>query len=77
VTVAGGEEAAEVTLESVELEIRSSYVYDEGGKVLSFKKRYPYDHYPGMFDLSSVNWELNRMKGYLESSLLRGGKHAR
>ncbi|RNC72231.1 MAG: hypothetical protein ED859_02530 [Desulfuromonadales bacterium] len=74
VTVEGGDEGAAVVLESVALEIRSSYVYDEGGKVLSFKKRYPYEHYPGMFDLSSVNWELDRMKGYLESSLRGGGR---
>lgn len=77
VTVGGGEEGADVVLESVELEIRSSYVYEEGGKVLSFRKRYPYEHYPSMFDLSSVNVELRRMEGYLESSLAAGGKNGR
>jgi len=77
VTVGGGEEGAEVVLESEGLEVRSSYVYEEGGKVLSFKKRYPYEHYPSMFDLSSVNMELRRMQGYLEQSLGRRERHGR
>ena len=77
VTVGGGEEGAAVELESVELEIRSSYVYEEGGKVLSFKKRYPYDHYPSMFDLSLVNRELARMRGYLEKGLSEGEKRGK
>lgn len=77
VTVGGGEEGSAVELESVDLEIRSSYVYDEGGKVLSFKKRYPYEQYPSMFDLSSVNWELGRMRGYLEGTLAGGRKNGK
>ncbi len=76
VTVGGGEEGAAVELESVDLEIRSSYVYEEGGKVLTFKKRYPYEHYPSMFDLSSVNLELARMRRYLES-VLAGGNNGK
>lgn len=74
VTVREVAEGSEVLLESVDLEIRSSYVYDEGGKVLAFKKRYPYEHYPGMFDLSFVNRELERVKAELETSLRNGVK---
>ena len=73
VTIMDLGEGCEVTVASTDLEIRSSYVYSEGGKVTAFKKRYPYDHYPGMFDLSSVDVELARMKRYLQSSLLREG----
>jgi len=77
VKVGGGEGGADVELESVDLEIRSSYVYEEDGKVLSFKKRYPYDHYPSMFDLSSVHNELGRVRVYLETALENGGTHGK
>ena len=77
VTVDGGEEGAAVELESRDLEIRSSYVYEEGGKVLSFMKRYPYDHYPSMFDLSTVKVEMGRMKRYMEKTLGEGGMNGR
>lgn len=66
------EGGSEVTVESVDLEIRSSYAYDEGGKVNYFKKRYPYEHYPGMFDLDVVNRELNSVGRELETALRAG-----
>lgn len=72
VTVNGGEEGAEVLVESTGLEIRSSYVYEEGGAVRSFVKRYPYEHYPGMFDLKAVDHELARVRGMLEAALRQG-----
>ncbi|WP_298270609.1 hypothetical protein [Geobacter sp.] len=72
VTVREAAGGSEVAVESVDLEIRSSYAYDEGGKVNYFMKRYPYEHYPGMFDLDVVNRELNGVKRELETALRAG-----
>lgn len=72
ITVNGGEEGAEILMESTGLEIRSSYVYEEGGAVRSFAKRYPYEQYPGMFDLKAVDRELARVRGMLEAALRQG-----
>lgn len=71
VTISGTGDETTVALASVELEIRSSYVYEDDGRVQALKKRYPYEQYPGMFDLSTVTWELNRVRGYLQTSLRR------
>lgn len=59
----------EVSIESTGLEIRSSYVSNEDGRVSFFKKRYPYENYPSMFDLNYVNRELKRVRAFLQRSL--------
>ena len=56
-------------LEPAELELRTSYVFGEDGQVLWMRKRYPYEQYPGMFDLSYVNREMDRVRALLEQTL--------
>lgn len=47
-------------LSHLNYEIRTSYVYSSDGKVMTLEKHYPYEEYPGMFDLTSINKELDR-----------------
>lgn len=75
VTIGNSGAETVVALASVDLEIRSSYVYEDDGRVQALKKRYPYEQYPGMFDLSTVTWELKRVSGYLQTGLRREAKN--
>jgi hypothetical protein len=42
-------------------EIRTSYAYNKEGQVGTMYKHYPYEEYPGMFDLGLINSELDRV----------------
>lgn len=42
-------------------EIRTSYAYNNAGQVGTMYKHYPYDEYPGMFDLDLINREMDRV----------------
>lgn len=42
-------------------EIRSTYAYGLGGEVRTLYKHYPYEEYPGMFDITPLNNELDRV----------------
>lgn len=55
----------EVRLEPTALELRSAYILDEAEGLTTLKKRYPYDHYPGMFELSYLAEELGRVRALL------------
>lgn len=46
-------------------EIRTSYAYNQDGRVGTLYKHYPYEYYPGMFDLSRINEELNRVEALI------------
>lgn len=61
--------ATEIFLEPFALEIESNYVYDSDGSLKSTMKRYPYEAYPGMFELSFVSQEVERVKDILERNL--------
>lgn len=39
-------------------EMRTSYAFNQDGQIGTLYKHYPYEHYPGMFDLSRINHEL-------------------
>jgi len=54
-----------VHLAPFDLELRTFYVYDHEGKLDTLKKRYPYEVYPGMFELEYLNKELQRVKDLL------------
>ncbi len=41
-------------------EIRTSYAYNKEGQVGTMYKHYPYEEYPGMFDLELINTEMDR-----------------
>jgi hypothetical protein len=50
-----------VTISPHNYEIRTSYAYGLGGEVRTMYKHYPYDEYPGMFDLDPLKQELERV----------------
>jgi hypothetical protein len=41
-------------------EIRSTYAFNKEGQVGTLYKHYPYEEYPGMFDLDLINREMDR-----------------
>lgn len=49
-----------VTIAPYNYEIRTSYAYGLGGEVRTMYKHYPYEEYPGMFDLAPLSLELDR-----------------
>jgi hypothetical protein len=42
-------------------EMRTSYAFNQDGQIGTLYKHYPYEHYPGMFDLSRIDNELMRV----------------
>lgn len=69
VTAVPAGDGATVTLEVAALEMRASYVFDNEGALRTFSKRYPYEQYPGMFDLDAVERELHRVEALVRRSL--------
>jgi hypothetical protein len=55
-----------VTLEPLSLAISSTYVYDADGRAVNLSKRYPYEEFPGMFELSYLDQELVRVMTLLQ-----------
>jgi hypothetical protein len=41
-------------------EIRTSYAFNKEGQLGTMYKHYPYQEYPGMFDLALINSEMDR-----------------
>ena len=58
-----------VTLSGVDFELRSFYVYEDEGHLSTLKKRYPYEEYPGMFDLDAMTRELVRVQKLVKTGL--------
>ncbi|GAC1471169.1 MAG: lipoprotein [Desulfuromonadaceae bacterium] len=50
-----------VSLSHYNFEIRTSYAYNKDGQVGTMYKHYPYEEYPGMFDLDLINHEMDRV----------------
>lgn len=48
-------------------EMRTSYAYSQDGRLGTLYKHYPYQHYPGMFDLTRINNELDRVAGIIKT----------
>jgi len=65
VTLINDKKGTLVRLEPFDLEIRSFYVYDREGKLATMKKRYPYQEYPGMFELAYLKKEMERLTARL------------
>lgn len=59
----------EVLLEPFALEMQSHYVYESEGNLHTLLKKYPYETYPGMFELGYVSRELARVKEILKRNL--------
>ena len=52
--------ATSVQISHYNFEIRTSYAYNRDGQVGTMYKHYPYEEYPGMFDLTLINNEMDR-----------------
>lgn len=50
-----------VELSHYNFEIRTTYAYNSSGHVGTMYKHYPYEKYPGMFDLNLINQEMDRV----------------
>lgn len=58
-----------ITLLPVDLTIRTDYVYNADGQVLTASKNYPYRQYPSMFDLQEVNRAMQKVMNVLRKNL--------
>ncbi len=56
-----------VQLSPHNFEMRSSYAYNQDERIATLYKHYPYDHYPGMFDLTRIDNELDRVAAIIRS----------
>ena len=54
-------DAVTVQLSHHNFEIRTSYAYNKEGQLGTLYKHYPYEEYPGMFDLNLINQEMDRV----------------
>ena len=72
VRVTAKDKGAAVRLTPIDLELRTFYVYDHEGKLDTLKKRYPYEEYPGMFELEYLKKELQRVKELLVAEKWQG-----
>ena len=62
-----------VQLSPYNFEIRTSYAfndYSKGGAVGTMYKHYPYEEYPGMFDLNLINSEIDRVSADIKRNFL-------
>lgn len=53
--------AVTVHLSHYNFEIRTSYAFNKEGQLGTMYKHYPYEEYPGMFDLTLINNEMDRV----------------
>lgn len=58
-----------LTIRPYNYEIRSTYAYGLDGQVRTLYKHYPYEQYPGMFDLKPLNEELDMVSLVLGQKL--------
>ena len=56
-----------ISLSPHNFEMRTSYAFSQEGQIGTLYKHYPYEHYPGMFDLSRINSELMRVAARVRS----------
>lgn len=54
-------EQAIIQVSPYNFEMRTTYAFNQDGHLGTLHKHYPYEHYPGMFDLSQINNELSRV----------------
>lgn len=50
-------------------ELRTSYAYSSEGKVQTLYKVYPYEEYPGMFDLKIMKKEVNMVSAIINRAM--------
>lgn len=58
-----------VTVVPRNFELRTSYAYSSEGKLHTLYKVYPYEEYPGMFDLDVMTREVQMVAGIIERAM--------
>lgn len=56
-----------ISLSAHNFEMRTSYAFSQEGQIGTLYKHYPYEHYPGMFDLTRINSELMRVAAHVRN----------
>lgn len=69
IEVATHEGKTVVTISPHNYELRTSYAYSSEGQLRTLKKTYPYEHYPGMFDLAPLGKELDSVAHSINKGL--------
>ncbi|HIJ81744.1 MAG TPA: hypothetical protein HPP76_08550 [Desulfuromonadales bacterium] len=60
------EEQTIITVSPHNYEIRTSYAYNLDSQIQTLYKHYPYEQYPGMFDLAPLHQELERVESEIK-----------
>lgn len=55
-----------IHLSHYNFEIRTSYAYNKDSQVATMYKHYPYEEYPGMFNLDLINNEMDRVSAEIK-----------
>jgi hypothetical protein len=58
-----------ITVAADRFELRTSYAYSDEGQLHTLTKIYPYEEYPGMFDLSVMIREMRKVTGIIERAM--------
>jgi hypothetical protein len=58
-----------VTVAPHSFEMRTSYAYSEEGQLHTLTKIYPYEEYPGMFDIAAMTQEVQMVAGVVGRSM--------
>ena len=58
-----------VTVVPRHFELRTSYAYSSEGKLHTLYKVYPYEKYPGMFDINIMKREVKRVAGVIDRAM--------
>lgn len=56
-----------VTVSPYNYELRTTYAYNLDAQVRTLYKHYPYEQYPGMFDLAPLNQELDSVSAAIKN----------
>lgn len=58
-----------ITVSAYSFELRTSYAYSEDGYLRTLTKIYPYEEYPGMFNIKEMNREVMMVAGLIEQAM--------
>ena len=58
-----------ITVAAYSFELRTSYAYSEDGALHTLTKVYPYEEYPGMFNIKEMNREVKMVADLIEQAM--------
>lgn len=62
IEVIPGSGMVSIKISAYKFEMKTSYAFNQDGRVGTLHKHYPYENYPGMFDLARINSEMGRVE---------------